>query len=42
VLLDAGMKMPHWSGVLPFAIVLVYFLVGLLGHYLNMTFIHGE
>jgi hypothetical protein len=23
----------------PFAILLAYFLVGLLGHYLNMTFI---
>jgi hypothetical protein len=36
------MKAPAWSTVLPFAIVLVYFLLGLLGHYLNMTYIHGR
>lgn len=34
--------MPGFSDVLPFAILLGYFLLGLLGHYLNMTIIHGR
>ena len=36
------MKMPCWSDVWPFGIVLVYFLVGLLGHSLNMIYVHGK
>lgn len=34
--------MPRFSDVLPFAIVLAYFLLGVLGHSLNMTFIHSK
>jgi hypothetical protein len=40
--LDTGTKMPRWSDVWPFAIILAYILVGLLGHHLNMILINGR
>jgi hypothetical protein len=31
-----------WADIWPFAILAAYFLVGLFGHYVNMTFIQPQ